>query len=78
MSSQAGPVLSRSPVQEGDNPQTKSGSGSGQGIQRPWANPTIFFFLDLVQGKFLVVQGSSGASFLDGTRHDQETDLHRH
>ena len=48
-----------------------SGAGPGQHCQKSGANPTIFYlFLDLVQGKFQVVQGRSGARFLDGTSHD--------
>ena len=42
----------------------------------PWtkswssANPTIFYFFRPGAGKILVVQGRSGASFLNSTRHD--------
>ena len=54
-------------------PRTKSGAGPGQDFQRSRANPTIFYFFRLgpgqVRGKFLVVRGRSGASFLACTRH---------
>ena len=51
-------------------PRTKSGASPGQDFQKFRANPNIFYFLsDLVRGRFLVVWGRCGASFLAGTRY---------
>ena len=38
-------------------PQTKSGTGLGQDFQRSRQIPHVIIFLDLIQGKFLVVWG---------------------
>ena len=62
-------------MQEGDDApdQVRGMSGSRFSEARGKSHYFLFVFrpgLGQVRGKFLVVRGRSGASFLDGTRHD--------